>query len=371
MTYRVVSVSKARQMKDFLRLPFRVYGDDPNWVPPFSSEVRRILDERRNPYFTHAQSRLFVGYREDAVVARVAIIVNRLHQEKFGENSAFFGFFESMNDPDAVRYLFDAAEEYARSQGVELLEGPFNPNHYSEVGMQIDHFGTPPTFFQPYNPSYYNDLLKKIGFRVSAIFHTRKNENISQSIHERNRTKVPPSQMGSYSIRSFSKKDFHAELERFREVNNDAFSSNWHFLPLSKEEYLFSAKYLSLVTSPDLIKIVEYNGSPVGVLHCVVDVNPALRKLRGKAGPLKLVRFLRERRKIQKLIIFSVGIKKAYQHGRAYWFICNSFSQMCMKYKVIETTWMSEDNSPAIKAAEYFGLKPDKHFAIYTKNLSG
>jgi hypothetical protein len=370
MRYRVVSVSKARQMKDFLRLPFHVYGGDLNWVPPFSSEVRRVLDVRRNPYFANAQLRLFVCYREDAVAARVAIIINRLHREKFGENTAFFGFFESTNDMDAVRHLFDAAEGYSRSRGVEFLEGPFNPNHYSEVGMQIDQFGTPPTFFQPYNPSYYNDLLKKIGFRVSVTFHTRKNGNIRQYVQERYGTKALPSQMGNYSIRSFSKKDFKAELKRFREINNDAFSSNWHFLPLSQKEYLFSAKYLSLVTSPDLIKIVEYKGNPVGIVHCVLDINPALRKLRGKAGPLKLIGFLRDRRKIRKLIIFSVGIKKAYQHGRTYLLLFNSFSQMCMKYDELETTWMSVDNSPAVKAAEYFGLKPDKHFVIYKKKLS-
>lgn len=371
MTYRVVPVSKNRQMKDFLGLPYSIYRKDPNWVPPFRSEVRRILDERRNPYFAIVKLRLFVCYKDEAIAARAAIIINRLHQEKFGGKSAFFGFFESINDLDAVRHLFDTAEEYSRSQGVDLLEGPFNPNHYSELGLQVDQFGTPPTFFQPYNPAYYNELLKKIGFHVSATFHTRKNENIRQYVQERYGTKIPPSQMGNYSIRSFSKKDFKAELERFREVNNDAFSSNWHFLSLSREEYLFSAKYLSLVTFPDLIKIVEHNGNPVGILHCVLDINPALRKLKGKAGPIKLIRFLCERKKIQKLIIFSVSIKKAHQHGRTYLLLFNSFSQMCREYKVLETTWMSEENIPAVKAAEYFGLKPNKRFVIYEKHLSG
>lgn len=371
MTYRVVPVTRARQMRDFLRLPFVIYRKDPNWVPPLRTEVRRVLDERRNPYFANAKLRLFVCYKDEAIAARVAIIINWLHHEKSGMKSAFFGFFESINDLDAVRSLFDKAEEYSRSQGVELLEGPFNPNHYSELGLQADQFGTLPTFFQAYNPPYYNELLQKIGFDVSATFHTRKNESIGQYVQEQYGTETAPSQMGHYSIRSFSKKDFKAELERFREVNNDAFSSNWHFLPLSKEEYLFSAKYLSLVTFPDLIKIVEHNGNPVGILHCVLDINPALRKLKGKAGPIKLIRFLWERRKIRKLIIFSVGIKKAHQHGRTYLLLFNTFSQMCRKYKVLETTWISEENIPAVKAAGYFGLKPDKHFVMYEKRLSG
>lgn len=370
MTYRVVSVSKARQMKDFLSLPFDLYRKDPNWVPPFRSEVRRILDERCNPYFANAKLRLFVCYKKGTIAARVAIVINRLHQEKFSEKSAFFGFFESMNDLDAIRHLFDAAEEYSRSQGVEFLEGPFNPNHYSELGLQVDQFGTSPTFFQPYNPAYYNQLLKNIGFYVSVTFHTRKNENINQYVQERYGTKRPPKERGDYSIRSFAKKKFKAELELFREVNNDAFSSNWHFLSLSKEEYRFSAKHLSLVTFPHLIKIVEHNGIPVGILHCVLDINPALRKLNGKAGPMKLIRFLCERKKIQKLIIFSIGIKKDYQQGRTFLLLLDSFRHMCREYKVSETTWMSGENISAIKAAEYFGLKPDKHFAIYKKHLS-
>ena len=371
MTYSVISVSRARQMKDFLRLPFIIYRNDPNWVPPFSSEVRRVLDERRNSYFANANLRLFVCYKKDAIAARVAIIINQLHQEKFGEKSAFFGFFESINDLDAVLHLFDNAEKYSRSQGIEILEGPFNPNHYSELGLQVNQFGTPPTFFQPYNPDYYNELLKEIGFHISATFHTKKNENIRKYVHDRYVTKTPLTKMGNYTIRSFSKKDFKAELEHFREVNNDAFSSNWHFLPLSKEEYLFSAKYLRLVTRPDLIKIVEHNGNPVGIVHFVLDINPALKKLKGKAGPIKLIRFLLDRKKIQKLIIFSVGIKKTYQHGRAYLILFNAFSQICLKYKVLETTWMSEKNTSAVKAAEHFGLKPDKKFAIYEKHLSG
>jgi len=371
MPYSVIPVSKAKQMKDFLRLPFMIYRKDPNWIPPFSSEVRRVLDERHNPYFANAKLRLFVCYKNETIVSRVAIIINRLHQEKFGEKAAFFGFFESADDLDAVRHLFDKAEKYSRGQGVELLEGPFNPNHYSELGLQVNQFGTPPTFFQPYNPDYYNQLLKEIGFHISAKFHTRKNENIRQYVHDRYGSKRSPAKMGNYTIRSFSKKDIKAELERFREVNNDAFSSNWHFLPLSKEEYLFSAKYLRLVTRPDLIKIVEHNGNPVGILHCVLDINPAIKKLKGKAGPIKLIRFLRDKKKIQKLIIFSVGIKKACQHSRAYLLFFNAFSQICPKYKVLETTWMSEENTPAVKAAEYFGLKPDKQFAIYEKHLSG
>jgi hypothetical protein len=314
--------------------------------------------------------KLFVCYKNNDIASRVAVIINWLHQKKFGVKSAFFGFFESINDLDAVRRLFNEAEKYCRSEGVELLEGPFNPNHYSELGLQADKFGTPPTFFQPYNPDYYKNLLEEAGFHISSRFQTRKNENIGEYVLDRYGNQTTSLETRNYTIRSFSTRDFEEELERFREVNNDAFSSNWHFLPLSREEYLFSAKYLRLVTRPDLVKIVEHQGKPVAILHCVLDINPALKTMKGKVRPIKYLRFLLERRKTQKIIIFSVGIKKDYQHSRVYKLLLDSFCQMCLKYKIVETTWMSEENTPVVKAAEHLGLKPDKEFVIYEKSLS-
>ncbi|MDH5202323.1 MAG: hypothetical protein OEZ31_07985 [Nitrospirota bacterium] len=373
MTYSVTEVSHSRQMKDFLNLPFIIYRYDTNWVPPVTSEVRRILDERLNPYFSNAQLKLFVCYKDGAIVSRIAVVINRLHYQKFGIKSAFFGFFESIEDPDAVYTLIDEVERFCISQGIELIEGPFNPNHYSELGLQVNQFGTPPTFFQTYNPDYYCKLLEGAGFYISARFHTRKNESVREYILQRYRTNTIPVAPDGYTVRSFSMRNIETELECIREVNNDAFSSNWHFLPLSKEEYLFSAKFLSLVTYPELIKIVEHHGRPVGVLHCVLDINPLLKRMGGKVGPISYIKFHRDRKKIRKFIIYSVAIKKAYQRTIVYRLLLNALCEITLKFgfQFIETTWMSEENTSAIKASEHLGLKPDKQFAIYEKTMKG
>jgi hypothetical protein len=159
MGYAVVSVSDEKRLKEFLRLPFFLYRDDPHWVPPVVSEVRRTLDTKRNPYFANATLRLFLCYKDGTPTARLAIVIDRLYEDKFGVRTAFFGFFESTNDEEAVRRLFGEAEEVCRAEGVKILEGPFNPNHYSELGLQVDKFETSPSFFQPYNPAYYSALL--------------------------------------------------------------------------------------------------------------------------------------------------------------------------------------------------------------------
>jgi hypothetical protein len=370
VTYTVASAANIRDLKPFLRLPQIIYGRDPNWVAPLTSEVYRTLDTGKNPYFSRATLRVFVCLKDGSPAARLVVVISKPHAEKYGQKTAFFGFFESANEPDVSRALFQAAEDYCRAEGVRVLEGPFNPNHYSELGLQVDRFGTPPAFFQTYNPPYYPDLLEQAGFRVSQRFQTMKNEEIGPYLLKRYSPPQRVPEKSGFVVRPFRPGDLVAELDRIREVNNDAFSDNWHFLPLSREEYLFSAKYLSLVTKPELILIAEHRGSAVGVLHCVLDINPLLRKLGGRVNPFKYIGFLRGRRSVRNLIIFTVAIRKEYRHSRVYYLLLQAFCRTAASCATLETTWLSPENLPALRAAESLGMIPDKHFAIYRKALT-
>jgi hypothetical protein len=180
---------------------------------------------------------------------------------------------------------------------------------------------------------------------------------------------VPRDHSGDYTLRPFNNRDFEGELERIREVFNDAFSENWHFLPLGREEYLFAAKYMNLVTTPDLVFLVEHRGSPVGVLECVPDINPLLKRLNGRIGPVKYLRYQRGRRKLQTLLIYAVGIKKAYQGTRVYKMLLDALIHVAGRYQILETTWMSPGNFLALRAAGHVGLEYDKEFVIYRKEI--
>jgi len=369
MSYTVASVTNPRGLRDFLMLPFDIYRRDPNWVAPVISEMRRTLDPTMNPYFAAASIELFVCYKNENPASRLAVVINRNHEKKFGVRTAFFGFFETRSDLGAARALFGAAEEYGRNQGARIIEGPFNPNHYSELGLELDGFGTPPSFFQAYNPSYYRDFLELSGYTLCYRFQTMRNDDIRRTILRRFGGQPGLAAADGYSVRSLDETDLARELERIREVNNEAFAGNWHFLPLTREEYVFSAKYMSLVTRPELVKIVEHNGEPVAVLHCVLDVNPLLRRLKGRVGPLKYLRFRRDWRRIRTLIVYTVAIKPAHQHSCVYHLLQQSFCRMARGFDVLEATWVSPDNIPALRAAESMELRPDKHFGIFEKRL--
>jgi hypothetical protein len=370
MEYRVGKVDDRRTMRDFLDIPFRVYQGNRHWVPPIKAEVRRILDPSGNPYFTHATLDLFVSYRDGVPVSRAAIVINEAHRRAFNERTAFFGFFESSDDQESVCRLFAVIEGVCRERSIDTLEGPFNPNHYSELGLLADRYDEDQGFFEPYNPEYYHRLLPGAGFETSDRLFTGRNGDVRSFLRTRYGPPPGPVSAGEYAVRSFNLSHMEEDLESLRSVFNDAFSSNWHFIPATIDEHRFSARYLKLITEPGLVSIVEHRGRPVGVLMCVLDVNPLLRRMNGSAGPLKYVRFLAAKKSIRTLVVYAVGIRKAYRGTRVFTLLMDSMRSMADSFDVLTCTWMHPDNPVSVATAARVGLVPYKHIQMYRKHLS-
>jgi hypothetical protein len=369
MAYRVEILSEGAPMQSFLEVPEKIYKYDASWVPPLKSEIVRTLDARKNPYFANASLRKFVCYSNGYPVARSVAVINHGHWKKFGKKSAFFGFFESTNDKEAVSCLFETISGYCRDAGAEILEGPFNPNHYSELGMLTDNFHTAPAFFETYNPDYYPELIENSGFRVSKRLHTRINTDAGNYLRRRYGSSSFPVGIRDFRVRFISLWNLKSDLEKIREVNNDAFSDNWHFLPLSGAEYTYSAKYLFFVTRPSLIVLIEKAGEPVGVIQFMLNVNPILQSFQGKAGFINHFRFLWKRRSLKGIVLYAAGIKKDYQNSPVAWLMLKAVCSITQGYPVLYTTWMSDDNIPSVRTSEHLGLVPYKWFSIYEKSI--
>ncbi|HSR17775.1 MAG TPA: hypothetical protein VLM39_06750 [Ignavibacteriaceae bacterium] len=234
--------------------------------------------------------------------------------------------------------------------------------------MLCSDYQSSSSFFQTYNPEYYHKLLKNNGFAISKILHTRINKNCSNYLNEKYASELQ-FEAKNLKVRSFNKKNFYKDLEHLRDIFNDAFSENWHFLPVNKEEYLFSAKYLGLVTPPELIQFIEYKDEPVAAVHFALNINPLIKKFNGRAGLIKYFNLMKERKKISDVIIFAVGAKKAFRNSKVTQLLFNAAVNTARKFDILQTTWMYDDNNIVISLAEKLGLKRGKEFIIYFKNV--
>jgi len=368
MSFLVRTIRNGTGMDDFLSLPHEIYKNDPNWIPPQRTEMLRVLDPYRNPYFDHASLKIYVCYSGKMPVSRAVMVFNHLYWKKWNRRSVFFGFFESFNNPEAVILMFERIRKDCRSLGAEYLEGPFNPNHYSELGILTDDFNSAPVFFETYNPPYYIDLLKASGFNTINEFHTRINRNIKATIDKNFRSNEQSNHTGNINIRKFNIFRYRRDLEILRDINNDAFENNVYFLPLSNKEYRFLARFLFLITAPSLILFAEYDNKPVGAVQFVINFNSIVKSIKRKINVWDLPFLMWKRGQIKELIIFSAGVKKEFRNKRIMTAMFRYSLAILRKYSTLCCTWVS-DEKLAINLDKLLEMRPLRHYAIFSASL--
>ena len=149
-TLIVKPVTNRREKKQFLHLPWSLYRDDPNWIPPLRMNQKELVGYARHPFYDNAEGQTFLAIADGKPAGRLLALVNRAHNERYRENRGFFGFFECIEDQEVASGLFDAAREWLAERGMQSIRGPANPSLNYECGLLVDSFDSPPTFMMTY-----------------------------------------------------------------------------------------------------------------------------------------------------------------------------------------------------------------------------
>src|SRR5688572_1128060 len=144
MPLKIKPVETAADQAEFIYLPWRLYRDDPNWIPPIVMSLEELVGFKPHPFYDHNEVRTFIAEKHGIVCGRIAAIINRGHIERYQEEIGFFGFFESVDDRDVAIGLMEAARAWLSDKGIDRIRGPVNPSLNHEVGLLIDGFHEPP-----------------------------------------------------------------------------------------------------------------------------------------------------------------------------------------------------------------------------------
>jgi GNAT superfamily N-acetyltransferase len=283
-------------------------------VPPLLMERKAFLNPRKNPFFQHAQVQLFLARRQGQVVGRIAAVVNAAHDHYHNERAGFFGRFECMPDTAVAAVLLEAAQTWVRQRGATFLRGPVNlSTNELDCGLLVEGFETPPVFQSAYNPPYYAALLDACGFtkcKDLLAFSRSAAEPLAPPLLDA----VARLQTQRHiRIRTINMRHFAAEVARLTTIYNEAWSDNWGFVPITAPEVQHLARALRLAVIPELTLLAEIDAEPVGCFVAVPDLNQALRHLRGRLTPWRVMRFLYQRRRIDTARVVMMGVKKRYR----------------------------------------------------------
>ncbi len=376
MSVAVTPVSGRRDLDAFMKLPFRLYQDDPNWVPPLLYLERQRFDPKTNPFLQHADHQLFLAHRDGQVVGRISAQVDREHNRFHQERTGFFGFFESEDDPETAQALLGAAEGWLRERGMETARGPLSFSINQEVGLLVEGFDTPPMIMMAYSRPYYGRLIEGAGFsKAMDIYAWRWDwEAVPPKVH---RAVDALRQRPDITIRTGDVRRFDEEIATILDVFNSAWSENWGFVPVTPAEARHLAEELRQIADTNLVIIVEVEGKTAGVLLAAPNINEAIHDLNGRLFPFGWAKLL-WRLKVSRIKtgrLMILGIKKEYRTRRylamAY-LLCDEVYRAASKrgYRWGELSWTLEDNTAVNTIIRNIGIRLYKTYRIYEKPLS-
>jgi hypothetical protein len=368
----IVPVTNSREMRQFIRLPWGIYHKDPFWVPPLLLDMKNLLNRVKHPFFRHSSADFFLARRDGKWVGRIAAILNNNHNTYHSERMAFFGFFECANDRDVASALLERAAQWGRGQGMTRLRGPMNYSTNETAGLLVEGFDSAPFIMMPYNPAYYAELIEGAGFEKSMDLYAwflRTDKGLNPKI-VRVGEKVLKDQ--NLRVRSINMKEFWSDVAIIKKIYNDAWSTNWGFVPMTDEEFEHLARDLKMVVDPRVVLIAEKNGEPVAFSLALPDVNHALKKVNGRLFPLGLPLLLYHTRHIQQVRVLALGISKKLQNwnglGAALYY--ESFRRgVDAGYQSCEFSWTLENNDLINRSMQLFGAQIYKKYRIYERAL--
>lgn len=366
MSIEIEVIRKARHLNAFLKLPWYIYKGDPNWVPPLLSDQKKILHPKINPFFQHAQMTRLVARSNGRVVGRICAIDDRAHVEYWEEPVGFFGFFECENDQEVANALLKAAADWLKPRGLDFMRGPVNPSTNDTCGLLIEGFDSPPVFMMPYNPPWYADLLEGTGLaKVKDLYAYRlhKDELPKKIIQAGEKFKASL----NIRVRTIDLKNFDQELERVRQVYNQAWEKNWGFVPMTSAEFDHAADDMKKVLDPQLAFLAEDGDKPVGFSLGLPDYNVAFKHMNGRLFPFGIIKFLTYRKKIKGIRVLTMGVIKEYRkRGVDVVFYLETLKNAeAAGYEWGELSWVLEDNVAMNRVAKMIDAQVYKRYRIY------
>jgi hypothetical protein len=379
MSVTVRPVTTPRELAAWVRFPRqRVYPPVSPWVPPLDRDVARLLDRRENPFFRQGDAVPMLAIRDDgSVVGRVLAHVYHPHNERHGERTAFFGFFECLDDTEAATALVRAAAGAAARWGCDRLRGPFNLTAMQEMGILVDGFEYPPAVDQTYTPPYYPRLLEAAGlcrtfphatYRVDDVHAV----NLDGILGERHRILTEERRL---RIRTGNMAQFEQELETLRLLLNESFAELTHFVPLTADELLFQVGAYRAYLDPKLLLVAEMDGVPRGFVLAIPDFNPLLKRLNGRIEAPRVLETLPTAaswlwRRDACLII--QGVERRL-HGQGVMRVLHAELLRNLRqrrYKSLSVTWIDEANSRSSDSIRVLGGRPRHRLTLYEVALS-
>jgi GNAT superfamily N-acetyltransferase len=370
----LIEVSTPAHRTAFLRLPVRLYKNDPKWIRPLDQDIEAVFDPAKNKFFAHGEcTRWIIQNGNGETVGRVAAFINRNSAFTYDQPTGGMGFFECINHRETAFQLFDACKEWLQTRGMEAMDGPINFGDRNKWwGLLVEGF-TAPNYGMFYHHPYYRDLFEAYGFedyyRQYTYFRKVKEPLHPIVVKKAERIFANP----DYAFRHIEKDKLGKYGEDFRTIYNKAWADRGDVPEMTPDQLKAVMKEFKPILDEDIVWFAYYKQEPVGFFVMLPEMNQIFRHVNGKLDLPGILKFLwhRRRRTCTKMFGLVFGFIPEFQgKGLESAIVAAAGKHVQVPgqhYQDFEMNWIGDFHPTMMKMVEIMGGKACKTHITYRK----
>ena len=368
-----IDTNSKSQVNEFVKFPFSLYTDTPQWVPPIQSDIRIMMNRKKHPFYEHSDAEFFIARDDMKIIGRIALLENKPYNELHNKKQASFYLFECIDEQEVANELFNFSFDWVKKRSLNYLLGPKGFSLFDGYGFLVEGYEHRQMMtMMNYNKPNYPKFVEKLGFKkivdwVSCYtsineFHLpEKAAEIARRVEER----------GIFKVLKFANK---SEMKKWGwkigQAYNKTFINNWEYYPLSERETKFLVDSIMVVAIPELIKAITFKEDIVGFLFAFPDISAALQRQKGTLAPWALVDYMQELKKTKWVSFNGVGVLPEFQGRGANALMFSEMEKSAhhFTFEHGELTQVAETATLMRKDLLNLGVKPYKNHRIYGRD---
>lgn len=368
MTLRVQPVSGRSELSTFISLPRKLYARMPGFVPPLDFERKHMLHPKHAPLFDRAQVQYWIAWRGDKPVGRISAQVDPVTLEAWGEPIGMFGCLDAVDDAGVVAALLRAASQWLAERGMKQMRGPFTLSINGEPGLMVEGQDAIAMIMSPWHPRYLGPHVEAAGLspiKDLLAFNTRS-RGVVRKLRD------VSSRAGQISLRVADLTRFRELCETVRRLFNDAWQSNWGFVPLTEQELDKLSESLRPIINEDLVVFAEKDGETIAFTVVLPNLYDVIADMNGKLWPLNWLKFAWRlyRRSFRSYRVIMIGMESRFKRT-----LMGGILPLLMLEELVrlnpqrtgdcEMGWVLEDNARVIGVIKAYGGTVSKRYRLY------
>ncbi|NMC47009.1 MAG: GNAT family N-acetyltransferase [Chloroflexi bacterium] len=373
MTITIQEASDARSLRKFVNFPYRLYKNNPNWVPPLYSDELNTLRKDKNPAFAFCQAKYWLAYKNGKIVGRVAAIINPRYHERWGNNYARFGWIDFVDDAQVSQALLQTVEDWAKEQGMQAVHGPLGFTDLDPEALLVEGFDEMGTLAAIYNYPYYGTHMENAGYHKDIDWVEFEIKVPAGGVEKISKlAKVVTERYHLRLLSARNKQELLQYAHQLFELLDEAYRHLYGVTPLSREQMdAYIQQYLGFI-SPEFVPIVlDEQDRMVAFGIAMPSLSLALRKSKGRLLPLGLFYLLRALHTNNKGDLYLVAIRHDFQGKGVNAMLMEHLLRVFSKMGItsVESNPELEDNLAVQVQWKHFETRQHKRRRVYIKHL--